>query len=153
MLCLKLVPSVCTVFVALVQCFRVARAGNVPILLVFLLALVPLVQWLAWSARAMCLLARVRTRTVRESLHSVYCSSTPCTAFPWASASNDLFARVRTRTGTPLCSVALGQHGHCTYMPVLVSLYRVTQAMYVSSCLDSHAVLVALLLLTWTVSW
>ena len=54
-----------------------------------------------------------------------------------------------------LCSASLGQYGLCTYVPVLVSLYSVLlwviRAMYGSSCLDSRAVLVALLLLTWTV--
>ena len=78
----------CTVFVTLVQCFRVAHADNVPNFPVFVLVLVPLVQCFAWPARAMCLFARVRTRTVRESLHSVYCACTPCTAFLSASADN-----------------------------------------------------------------
>ena len=56
-----------------------------------------------------------------------------------------------------LCSASLGQHGLCTYAPALVSLYSVLlwviRAMYVSSCLGSRAVLVALLLLTWRVCW
>ena len=56
-----------------------------------------------------------------------------------------------------LCSASLEQHGLCTYVPALVSLYSVLlwviRTMYVSSCLDSRTVLVALLLLIWTVCW
>ena len=160
--------TVCTVLVSLVQCF-------------------------AWTARAMYLLARGRTRTGVRTGNVPTC---PCSYSYWyllCSASLGqhgqytylpvvvlvlvsarvmyLLARVRTRTGTScvptcpwsyppwylLCSASLGQHGLCTYVPVLVSLYSVLlwviRTMYISSCLDSRAVLVALLLLTWTVCW
>ena len=149
-------PVFALVLVPLVQCFALS-ARQCTYLPVFVLVLVSLVQCFAWSARAVCLFSRFRTSTVRESLHSVYCACTPCTAFPWASTSNVPICPCSYSYWYPLCSALLGQHGQCTYIPVLVSLYSVlvwvTRAMYVSSCLDFYAVLVALLLLTWTVCW
>ena len=182
----------------------------------------------AWSARAMNLFARVHTCAVCESLHSVYCACIPCTVlrlvrtgnvptcpcshsywyllcspslgqhgqctylpvvvlvliplvqcFAWTAWAMNLCARacilvqcaafrLDSTVNVPtypwsysyrylLCSASLGQYGLCAYVPALVSLYSVllwvTRAMYVSSCLDSRAVLVALLLLTWTFCW
>ena len=108
-LCLKPVPSVCTVFVTLVQCFRVARAGNVPNLPVFVLVLVPLVQCFAWSARAMYPFARVRTRT-----------GTSCTVLCLVSPGNVPICPCSYPYWYPLYSASLGQHGQCAYLPVFV---------------------------------
>ena len=98
------------------------QPGQCTYLPVFVLVLVPLVQCFAWSARAMYVFARVRTRTVRESLHSVYCACTPCTAFPWASAANvpSLPVFVLVLYLYPLYGVSLGPYGKCTYLPVFV---------------------------------
>ena len=64
----------------------------------------PVVVLVLVSARVMYLLARVRTRT-----------GTSCVpTCPWSYSSWYL-----------LCSASLGQHGLCTYVPVLVSLYSV----------------------------
>ena len=130
--------------------------------------LVLLVQRFLGLARAMYL--------VCPCLRS-YCTCTPCTVFRLAHTGNvpicpclysllDLYhCTVFYKLSRCACSatyfdmdsVSLGPHRQCAYFPVLVSLYSilvwVTRAMYVSSCLDSHAVLVALLLLTWTVCW
>ena len=105
-------PSVCTVFVTLVQCFRVACAGNVSNFPVFILVLVPLVQCFAWSSRAMYLFARVRTRTgtpctVLRLVSPGNVPTCPCSVlvlvslvqcFAWSARAMCLFARVRTRT-------------------------------------------------------
>ena len=101
-------PSVCTVFVTLVQCFRVARAGNVPNLPVFVLVLVPLVQCFAWSARAMYPFARVRTRT-----------GTPGTVLRLVSPGNPI-CPCSYSYWYPLYSASLGQPGQCTHLPVFV---------------------------------
>ena len=99
----------CTVFVTLVQCFRVARAGNVPNFPVFVLVLVPLVQCFAWSARAMYLFVRVRTRT-----------GTPCTVLRLVSPGNVPICPCSYSYWYPLYSASLGQHGQCAYLPVFV---------------------------------
>ena len=62
-----------------------------------------------------------------------------------------MYLRVRA------CIVPTCPRLYRTYVSALVSLYSVllwvTRAMYVSSCLDSRAVTVSLLPLTWTVCW
>ena len=126
------------------------------------LVLVPLVQCFARSARAMYLLPVFMfvLCVSRCTVCTVVVSLVQC--FAWSVRAMYLLARVRSCTGT---SCAVGQHGRCTYLPVSVIYLRVqacilvqcflwvTRAMYVSSCLDSRAVTVALLLLTWTVCW
>ena len=99
----------CTLFVTLVQRFRVARAGNVPNLPTFVLVLVPLVQCFACSAREMYLFARVRTRTV-----------TPCTVLRLVSPGNVSICPCSYSYWYPLYSASLGQHGQCAYLPVFV---------------------------------
>ena len=149
----------------------------------------PMVVLILVSARVMYLLARVRTRTGTScavlclditgnvttcpwscSYWYLLCSASLgqhglCTYVPALASLYSVCAVVRLDiTGNVptcpwsysyrylLCSASLGQHGLCTYVPALVSLYSVLlwviRAMYVSSCLDSRAVLVALLLLT-----
>ena len=84
------------------------------------LVLVPLVQCFAWSARVMYLFARVHTRAVRESLHSVYCACIPCTVLRMVSPGNVPICPCSYSYWYPLYSASLGQHGQCTYLPVFV---------------------------------
>ena len=81
--------TVCTVRVSLVQWFSMASTGRVPIgpclysycsctIAQCLLCLYLVSSGLAWPARAMYLLTRFCTRTVRVLLHSVYCACAPC---------------------------------------------------------------------------
>ena len=100
----------CTVFVTLLQCFHVARAGNVPICPCSYSYWYP-VQCFAWSARAMYLFFRVRTRT-----------GTPCTVLRLVSTGSVpicpcLFARVRT---LPVFVLVLCVN-RCTVCTVLVA--------------------------------
>ena len=113
----------CTVFITLVQCFRVARAGNVPNLPVFVLVLVPLVQCFTWSARAMYPFARVRTRT-----------GTPCTVLRLVSPGNVPICSCSYSYWYPLYSASLGQHGQCAYLPVFVLVLCVNRCTVYSAC-------------------
>ena len=101
-------PSVCTVFVTFVQCFRVARAGNVPNLPVFVLVLVPL-----YSAS----LGQPGQCTSLPVFVLVLVPLVQC--FAWSARAMYLFARVRTRTGTP-CTCFARPAGQCAYLPVFV---------------------------------
>ena len=147
--------------------------GQCTYLPVFVLVLVPLVYLLARGRTRLstsCAVLRLDSTGYVPMCPCLY----PCTMFVQCFArAMYLLARGRTRTGVRtgnvptcpwsysywylLCSASLGQHGLCTYVPVLVSFYSVLlwviRAKYVPSCLDSRAVLVALLLLTWTVCW
>ena len=132
----------------LVQCLcsaSLGQHGQRTYLPVVVLVLVPLVQCFAWTARAMYLCAR--------ACISVQCL---CSA-SLGQLGQCTYLPVVVLVPVPLVQSSLGQHGLCTYVPALVSLYSVLlwviRAMYVSSCLDSRTVLVALLLLTWTVCW
>ena len=162
--------------------------GQCTYLPVVVLVLVPLVHCFAWTARSMYLCARACI-LVQCLCSALLGQHEQCTYLPvvvlvrylLCSALLGQHGLCTYRTGTTcavlcldstgnvptcpwsysywylLCSALLGQHGLCTYVPVLVSLYSVLlwviRAMYVSSCLDFRAVLVALLLLTWTVYW
>ena len=96
------------------------QPGKCTYLPVLVLVLVPLVQCYAWSARAMYLFARVHTRAVRELLHSVYCACIPCTVLRLVSPGNVPICPCSYSYWYPLYSASLGQHGQCTYLPVLV---------------------------------
>ena len=110
------------------------QPGQCTYLSVFVLVLVPLVQCFAWSARAMCLFARVRTRTVRESLHSVYCICTPCTAFPWASAGNVPICPCSYSYWYPFVPLVHASTGNAPTYPRLFSYCTCTVAQYVLYC-------------------
>ena len=120
--------------------------GQCTYLPVVVLVLVPLVQCFAWTAHGLCTYVPVFV-----SMYSV------CAVLRLDSTGNVPTCPWSYSYWYLLCSASLGQYELCTYVPVLVSLYSVLlwviRAMYVSSCLDSRAVLVALLLLTWTVCW
>ena len=77
----------------------------------FVLVLIPLVQCFAWTARAMYLLARGRTRTGVRTGNVPAC---PCSYSYWYL----------------LCSASLGQHGQCTYLPVVVLVLVSARVMY-----------------------
>ena len=95
---------------------RLVSPGNVPICPVFVLVLVPLVQCFAWSARAMYLFVRVRTRT-----------GTPCTVLRLVSPGNVPICPCSYSYWYPWYSASLGQPGQCTYLPVFVLVLGVNR--------------------------
>ena len=97
--------------------------------------LVSLVQCFAWTARAMYLLARGRTRTGVRTGNVPTC---PCSYSYWyllCSALLDSTGNVPTCPCSYsywylLCSVSLGQHGQYTYLPVVVLVLVSARVMY-----------------------
>ena len=106
------------------------QPGQCIYLPVLVLVLVPLVQCFAWSARAMNLFARVHTCAVCESLHSVYCACIPCTVLRLVRTGNVPTCPCSYSYSYLLCSASLGQHGLCTYLPVVVLVLVSARVMY-----------------------
>ena len=102
--------TVCTVLVSLIQCF-------------------------AWTARAMYLLARGRTRTGVRTGNVPTC---PCLYSYWYLLCSTLLDSTGNVPTCPcsysywylLCSASLGQHGQCTYFPVVVLVLVSAWVMY-----------------------
>ena len=106
------------------------QPGQCIYLPVLVLVLVPLIQCFAWSARAMNLVACVCTCAVCESLHRVYCACIPCTVLRLVRTGNVLTCPWSYSYWYLLCSASLGQHGQCTYLPVVVLALVSARVMY-----------------------
>ena len=106
------------------------QPGQCIYLPVLVLVLVPLVQCFAWSARAMNLFARVYTYDMCESLYSVYCACIPCTVLRLVRTGNVPTCPCSYSYWYLLCSASLGQHGLCTYLPVVALVLVSARVMY-----------------------
>ena len=97
--------------------------------------LVSLVQCFAWTARAMYLLACGRTRTGVRTGNVPTC---PCSYSYWYLLCSALLDSTGNLPTCPcsysywylLCSASLGQHGLCTYLPVVVFVLKSARVMY-----------------------
>ena len=111
-----------------------SQHGQRTYLLVFVLVLVPLVQYFPWSARAMYLNCRCLYSYWYPSYSASLGQPGQCAylsvfilvlvplvqCFAWSARAMYLFARIRTRTGTPCTVLRLVSTGNVSNLPVFV---------------------------------